>query len=218
MTDEELTADNIAFTKLQRLRVYTGYKETFSPFYDMLHTHFCKPEAYTCPFCNKIMLKIRDHANTCKTFRNQFDEDKEGLIHTFIKSFYPQYIQKKDDEDYYINYYKQYTASYFINTIDIHMKNRLAFREKIFKGKQQVLAPANLGTTKDLIKEVDDWKPEITLVKRSFNSEEPVYSPLISEKEDNNDDEEEEEIVPEKPIEDKNYEVGKGFINTLKKL
>ena len=216
-TDEELAQDNIVFTKLQRLRAYTGYKETFTPFYDMLHTHFCKEEAYTCCFCGKYFLKKRDHANKCGTFRNNFDDDKEGMIHSFLKVFYPQYIKDKNIEDYFIDYYKQYSASYFIATIDSHMKNRIAFRENIFKAKQSVLIPKNIGTTKDLIKEVDAWKPEITLVKRSFDSEEPVYSPLISEKEDNDDEEEEEEIVPEKPIEDKNFEVGKGFYK-FKKL
>ena len=218
MTDEELAKDNIAYTKLQRLRVYSGYKETFSPFYDMLRTHFAKEEAYICPFCGKFFLKTRDHANKCKTFRNNFDNDKDGMIRSFLKEFYPQYIKDKDIEDYFLDYYRQYTASYFIATIDSHMKNRIEFREKIFKAKQSVLAPKNLCTTKDLIKEVDDWKPQLVIVKRSFESEEPVYSPLISEKEDNNDnEEEEEEIVSEKPIEDKNYEVGKGFYK-FKKL
>lgn len=214
MTDEELAADNKVFTHLQRTRVYSGYKETITPFYDMLRLHFNKEEAYMCPFCNKYMLRTRKHVYKCGPFKTQFDEDKESAIFAFIKNFYPQYFKEKNDVDYYIDYYKQYTCSYFLNTIDIHITNKIAFREKIFKGKQQVLAPANLGTTKDLIKEVDDWKPEITLVKRSFDSEEPQYSPLISEKEE---EEEEEEIVPEKPIEDKNYDTGLGFYK-FKKL
>lgn len=212
MTDEEFTADNIIFNKLQTLRVYSGYKEIFSPFYDMLHTHFCKPEAYTCPFCDHYFLKVRDHANICKTFRNLFDENKEESILEFIKVFYPQYINEKNDVDYFIDYYKQYTASYFISSIDIHMKNRIAYRENILKGKQTILAPMKLST-KDLIKQVNDWHPDITLVKKSFESEEPQYSPLISEKEDNDEEDKKDE---EKPIEEKIQETMKNFFKVKK--
>lgn len=219
MTDDELSADNTIFKKLQVLRVYSGYKESFNPLYNMLHTHFCKPEAYLCPFCDRYVLKKRDHTNYCKTYRNNFDENKEESIRQFIKVFYPQYIYNDDDLEYFINYYKQYTASYFISTIDIHMKNKIAFREKIFKGKQKVLTPKNIGTTKDLIKEVNDWHPEITLVKRSFESEEPQYSPLITEKEDNDEEykKEEEKPIEEKPIEEKNKETMKAFFKFKEK-
>lgn len=219
MTDEELAADNKVFTHLQKTRVYSGYKETITPFYDMLRLHFNKEEAYKCPFCNKYMFRTRKHIYKCGPFKAQFDENKETTIFAFIKNFYPQYIKEKNDVDYYIDYYKQYTCSYFLNTIDVHITNKIAFRKKINKGKQSVFFPKNQVSGKDLIKEVNDWHPEITLVKKSFESEEPQYSPLITEKE-NNDEEykkEEEKPIEEKPIEEKNKETMKAFFKFKEK-
>ena len=216
-TDEELAADNKLFTHLQRTRVYSGYKETVAPFYDMLHLHFNKEEAYLCPFCDKYILRTRKHVYNCGAFKAQYDEDRDSAIFAFIKNFYPQYFNEKNDIDYYIDYYRQYPCSYFLHSIDMHITNKVAFRDAIFKGKQQVLAPANLGTTKDLINEVNNWKPDITLIKRSFESEEPVYSPLISEKEDNEEEEEEEDVInTDKPIEEKNKATAQWFFKFKK--
>ena len=76
-TDEELAADNKLFTHLQRTRVYSGYKETVAPFYDMLHLHFNKEEAYLCPFCDRYILRTRKHVYNCGSFKAQYDEDRD---------------------------------------------------------------------------------------------------------------------------------------------
>lgn len=212
LTDEEFYKDNRLFSKLQTLRVYTDYKIKVAPFYQLISDQFNDVLSHKCPFCDKFVQTKRRHLKTCSIFQKLFKEDRGEAITRFIKTFYKQWITKEIDLEYFVRYYTNTgNFSYFYNTIDTHIADKVQYREKIFKGKQSVLSPANLGTAKDLVKEVNDWKPLLPLVKRSFESEEPVYSPLISEKEDNEEEEEEEVINTDKPIYDKNVITAKGF-------
>lgn len=204
-TNKELLNNQKLFAKIIQVRAMTGYKERVGRYYSMLARHFKDPSAYACPFCQKNILDVKPHIKYCEMFEDAFNDSKETVISTYLKCFNYSVYTDQEKSRYYIDYYKQYNAKYFLSTISEHIKNRLAFREKINEGKRQFAKETSLPfNPKDIVQEVNDWNPDKVLVYES------------DKEEDEPKDEPKEEIKP--PIEEKKEPTQEDLIASMKLL
>ena len=60
--------------------------------------------------------------------------DRDDTMETFFKAFYPKQLI---DLNYFIEFYKSYPATYFLDSIIEHMKDKAKFNEKIIEGKKK---------------------------------------------------------------------------------
>lgn len=157
LTNKELLCNPQLFNKIIQVRVVTGYKERAQRYYLMLERHFNDPSAFKCPFCSKYILDVKAHIGRCDEFKQCFDVDKETSIKKYLDTCYKS---KGEQREYFINYYKQYGVSYFIDTIGTHIQNRDAFREKIEAGKRQFAKETSKPfNPSEMVKEVNEWIP-----------------------------------------------------------
>lgn len=158
-TDEELMENETLFNEIKTARNECGYNTYYEKFYYMLVNYYKDRDTAKCPFCAKFVLHLKPHLRKCNPYRKHFYENEEETIKFYLNMFHGAKQWEECKLYDYVNYYKQYSFNYFIETIEKRLKNRRAFMERIAEGKRR-FAEMNACKNKkefvrNLIAEVD---------------------------------------------------------------
>ena len=162
-TDEELAENKEVFDEIKKARSECGYNSYYEKFYYMLVKYYRNRDTSKCFFCGKFIMNLKKHLRKCIPYRNHFYKNEEEAIKFYLNTFHNA-IQWEEYKLYdYVNYYKQYSFNYFIETVEKRLKNRNAFMERIAEGKRR-FAEMNACKNKkefvrNLIAEVDAMPP-----------------------------------------------------------
>lgn len=162
-TDEELMENEALFNEIKIARNECGYNTYYEKFYYMLVNYYKDRDTSKCPFCAKFVLHLKPHLRKCNPYRKHFYENEEETIKFYLNMFHGAKQWEECKLYDYVNYYKQYSFNYFIETIEKRLKNRRAFMERIAEGKRR-FAEMNACKNKkefvrNLIAEVDAMPP-----------------------------------------------------------
>ncbi|MBO7695326.1 MAG: hypothetical protein J6T10_22105 [Methanobrevibacter sp.] len=224
-TDEEIQSNLLIWTKIEKLRAIYRYNEMFQVFYHLLYECYHMPYNHKCQYCLRYFVNIKNHYKVCFDFKKAFYKHRDAVISDYLKMFdcYDKWSSAK--VAYYLNYYKESSHEYFLDTIKAHVKNRRKFLDTVERKENEERrqrGEVRLGKrfVCDLINEVRVWcdmkphKYKIKNNKRIIIKEEDDYeeSEEVSESESNSldhmnaeiDEDEEvdytEEEIPEKDI------------------
>lgn len=167
-TDEELKENENLYRDILEARNKCGYYIYYEKFYYLLVDYYNKRETNRCTFCGKFETQIKIHLRRCIPFRNHFYKNEEEAIKYFLCTFYNAKLWEEYKLFDYINFYKQYSFNYFMETVEKRLKNRNAFMEKIAEGKRKLREMVyckpysnKKDFIKNLIEEIDAWHPKI---------------------------------------------------------
>lgn len=175
-TDVELLDNEYVFSKILELRNIYRYNEVFQKFYYLLVECYENQNKYKCPYCSKYFYDVVRHFKVCYSFKQCFyksQESRNEVISNYLKRYegYAKWSQAKIV--YYIDYYKESSHDYFLDTINEHLRNRAKFLRKIEYEEDQERRAKGAGLGKkfvcDLINEVRVWcghKPHEYKIKR----------------------------------------------------
>ena len=135
-TDDEIKESEYLYKKIMKLRQQYDYYDYFERFYYMLIECYENPENIRCEYCLRYFVNLKEHYKKCDKFKEAFYVNKPNTIVKYLRKFYDSKLWPTSKEVYYIDYYKQYCANYFTETIGKHIKNRILFREKIEYGQR----------------------------------------------------------------------------------
>ena len=137
-TDKEIAMTPALYNKVLKMRGLSSYNDTFQKYYYMVAKYFSNNDYYKCKFCEEYVFNPREHVKICSTFLNLYENNRVDTTITFIKTFY---FNKLSDKDYYIEFYKESTPEYFLNTIADNMKDKIAFKEKLDDEQNKIEPP-----------------------------------------------------------------------------
>jgi hypothetical protein len=162
-TDEELAENKEIFDEIKKARVKCGYNTYYEKFYYILVKYYRNRDTSKCFFCGKFIMNLKKHLRKCIPYRNHFYKNEEEAIKFYLYTFHNAKLWENYKLYDYVDYYKQYSFNYFIETIEKRLKNRRAFMERIAEGKRR-FAEINACKNKkefvrNLIAEVDAMPP-----------------------------------------------------------
>ena len=167
-TDEELEENENLYKDILKARKDSGYYIYYEKFYYLLVDYYNKRETNRCNFCGKFEAYLKLHLRKCVPFRKHFYKNEEEAIKYFLCTFYNAKLWEEYKLFDYINFYKQYSFNYFMETVEKRLKNRNAFMEKIAEGKRKLREMVyckpysnKKDFIKNLIEEIDAWHPKI---------------------------------------------------------
>lgn len=222
-TDEEIQSNLLIWTKIEKLRNIYRYNEMFQEFYHLLYECYHMPYNHKCQYCLKYFINIKNHYKVCEEFKKAFYKNRDVVITDYLKLFdcYNKWSTAK--VAYYLDYYRESSHEYFLDTIKAHVKNRRKFLDKVqIKENEERRQRGEVRLGKrfvcDLINEVRVWcdlKPHKYRFKNNkriiVDNEKEEEDEEVSDSESNSmkpineeiDAEEmdyEEEEIPEKDI------------------
>lgn len=136
-TDEELAENKEIFDEIKKARVECGYNAYYEKFYYMLVKYYRNRDNSKCFFCGKFIMNLKKHLRKCTPYRNHFYKNEEEAIKFYLYTFHNAKLWENYKLYDYVDYYKQYSFNYFIETVEKRLKNRNAFMEKIAEGKRR---------------------------------------------------------------------------------
>ena len=134
-TDDELKENEYLFKKIMKLRQNYDYYDYFERFYFMLLQCYETPENVECEYCHRFYVDLKNHMKKCNKFEEAFYTDKRKVMSKYMRKFYNTIKWPIEKEVYFLNYYEQYSAKYFVETIGKHIKDRITFIRKIEYGR-----------------------------------------------------------------------------------
>lgn len=162
-TDEELMENETLFNEIKTARKECGYNKYYEKFYYMLINYYKDRDTSKCPFCTKFVLHLKHHFRKCTPYRNHFYKNEEEAIKFYLYTFHNAKLWDNYKLYDYVDYYKQYSFNYFIETIEKRLKNKNAFMEKIAEGKRRFAEMNSCKSKKEFVKnliaEVDAMPP-----------------------------------------------------------
>lgn len=198
-TDEELAENKEIFDEIKKARVECGYNVYYEKFYYMLVKYYRNRDTSKCFFCGKFIMNLKKHLRKCIPYRNHFYKNEEEAIKFYLYTFHNAKLWENYKLYDYVDYYKQYSFNYFIETVEKRLKNRNAFMERIAEGKRRFAEMNSCKSKKEfvrnLIAEVDAMPPW------TWSDEENEQDKEVKEvEEEANEENKMEEEVREKDI------------------
>lgn len=189
-TDEELEENENLYKDITKARQECGYYIYYEKFYYLLVEYYNKRETNRCIFCGKFEARLKLHLRKCIPFRKHFYKNEEEAIKYFLNTFYNAKLWEEYKLFDYINFYKQYSFNYFMETIEKRLKNRNAFMEKIAEGKRKLREMVcckpyknKRDFIKNLIEEIDAWHPKIFEEEKDKEEEKKEFTEVSMKKE-----------------------------------
>lgn len=137
-TDEELEENEELYKDIIAARKECGYTSYYGKFYFMLAEYYQNGDAGKCCFCGKFLSSLKRHLKRCVYYRKHFYENEEAAIKFYLFKFHEAALWEEYKLNDYIDYYKQYSLNYFLETVQKRLKDRNAFMERIAEGKRRL--------------------------------------------------------------------------------
>lgn len=162
-TDEELEENEELYKDIIEARKESGYANYYEKFYFMLAEYYQHRDAGKCCFCGKFLSSMKRHLKRCAYYRKHFYENEAEAIRFYLFKFHEAALWEEYKLNDYIDYYKQYSFNYFVETVEKRLKDKNAFMAKIEEGRRKFREMNSCMNRKEflrnLIAEVDAMPP-----------------------------------------------------------